>query len=114
MQACGSDRLGLVGIDALFPQMSVTAAVSPNARPSPKMIAVTIPDFAAGKIVRKIARLLRRAQRQRALVIAFRHSPQRRFRNADDRGQDHDAENKDRCQKAEPAAAETIRAPTAR
>ena len=36
---------------------------------------------------------MRCAQRERALVIALRHGAQRRFRDADDGRQDHDAEH---------------------
>ena len=52
----GSSRLS--GMAGELPQMNTTAAVSPNALPRPKMMEVTVPDFAAGKMVRKMARYL--------------------------------------------------------
>ena len=48
----------VVGICAALPQMRVMAAVSPMARPRPKMMAVITPEPAAGNMVRKMARSL--------------------------------------------------------
>ena len=42
------------GTLTLLPDTSVIAIASPMARPTPRTIAVTIPDFAAGRMERKI------------------------------------------------------------
>lgn len=40
------------GMTALFPTITETASVSPIARPTPKITAAIMPDFAAGKTVK--------------------------------------------------------------